>query len=199
LLIAPGTSLRGQVFPLAKLGGPWGDIGIAASYVRIFSEDNDSGDATSDIHPTSYSAGLRARIHPGADPRIILGVSVEYAFTSFRSVGLTPFDLPEVTYRSVRSAVDARIPLGPVSILGGVAFHAIVDANAISTRFYNPSGYGLDAEIGGAFMFVRRVEARLLADYELYSFALAPPSVHSVAGSALDQFYGARLALGFVF
>jgi hypothetical protein len=198
LFPAPAASIRGQLFPLARAGAPWGDIGIVAEYERIFSEMNDASSPVADIQPSSYSAGLRARIHPGRNPRLILGLSIGYAFTSFRSVGPPEFELPDVTYRSVRSAIDARLYFGRFSFLEGVAFRDIIDKDSISTRFYSPEGYGFDAEIGMALVLARAIEVRLVVDYELYSFAFTPPAGATFgAGSARDQIYGSRLAVAF--
>ncbi len=199
LFPAPAASLRGQLFPLARAGSPWADIGLIVEYVRMYSGLNDTNSAPADVFPSSYSAGLRARVHPGTDPPLILGLSVQYAFTSFLAVGPPAFELPDVTYRSIRSAIDSRVSFGRFSLLDQVAFRAAVDKEAISTRFYAPQGYGLDAELGAALMLVRAVEARLVVDYELYSFAFTPPAGATFgAGSARDQLYGAQLAFAFV-
>jgi hypothetical protein len=196
---APGASVRAQVFPLARASAAWEDLGFVGEYRRIFSDMNDSGSAAADAFPSSWSAGLRARIHPGSEPHLILGVSVEYTFASRRAVGQPPFELPDVTYRSVRPAIDTRVYLGRFSILEELAFRAVVDRDAISTRFYSPQGYGLDAEFGAALMVARGIEVRLAADYELYTFVFnAPVGAAFAAGSARDEIYGARLALAFV-
>ena len=198
LFPSPAATIGGQMFPLAHAGAPWGDVGVIAEYLRIFSAMNDASNVAADVRPSAYSGGLRVRIHPGPDPRLILGLSVEYAVTSFRSVGSPPFDLPDVTYRSVRTALDSRVYFGRFSLIEEVAFRAIVDEATISTRFYAPEGYGLDAEVGAAFVLFRGIEARLVVDYENYAFSFTPPPGATFgSGSARDQLYGARLALAF--
>jgi hypothetical protein len=199
LFPAPAAGARGQLFPLARAGGPWGDIGVVAEYLRIFSEMNNTSSAAADVFPSSFSAGLRARIHPGSDPRLILGLSVEYSFISRRAVGPPPFELPDVTYRSIRPAIDTRVYFGRFSLLEEVAFHALFDQNAISTRFYAPRGYGIDAEFGAALALDRTIEARLAVDYEVYAFSFNPPAGATFeAGTARDQLVGAQLAVAFV-
>ncbi len=196
LFPAPALSFRGQLFPLVHARAPWADIGIVAEYVRIFSEMSDSSSAPADLVPSSFSAGLRARIHPGSNPRLIVGLSVEYAFASLRSVGPYPFELPDVTYRSVRPAVDARVSFGRFSLLEQIAYRAIVDLDAISTRFYAPQGHGLDAELGAALLLGPAVECRLALDYELHSFVFSPPAGATFGpGRARDQLYGTQLAI----
>ncbi len=200
LFPAAGVDIRGQLYPLANANVSWArDIGIVAEYLRIFSQMNDTSTLPEDISPSSYSVGLRARIHPGANPRLILGLSLQYTSTSRRAVGPAPFELPDVTYRSVRPAIDTRAYFGRFSIVEEVAFRALVDQDAISTRFYGPRGYGVDAEVGAALQLHRGLEARFGFDYELYSFAFHPPPGATFdAGSARDQLYGVRLALAFI-
>jgi hypothetical protein len=195
---APATSLRGQLFPLSRADGAWRDIGIGADYLRIYSPMNDTSSATSALFASSYSLGLRARIHPGIDPRLILGLSLDYSFTSFRSLGPAQFELPNVTYRSLRPAIDTRVYFGRFSLLEEVAFHAMIATEDISTRFYGPHGYGLDAAFGGALVLAPSIEARLTVDYSIASFLFDPaPASSFAAGGARDQLYGVRLGLGF--
>jgi hypothetical protein len=196
---APEAILGVQLFPLAHARAPWGDIGIVGNYVRIFSVLNDTGSVGADAFPSSYSAGLRARIHPGSDPRLIVGLSLEYAFASRRQVGPSGDELPAVVYRSLRPAVDTRVRLGRFSLVDEIGFHAVLDRDAISPRFYAPQGYGLDAELGGALALDQAIEARLAVDYELYSFGFTPPPGATFGtGSARDQMYGARIVIAFV-
>jgi hypothetical protein len=199
LRAAPAASLRGQLFPLARAGAPWADLGIVGEYTRISSEMNSSSSAAADTFPSSCSAGVRARIHPGSSSGLIVGVSMQYTFTSLRSVGPPPFELPDVTYRTVRPAIDSRVSAGRFALLAEVGFRSLVYKDAISTRFYSPQGYGLDAELGASLLLHRAVEARLAVEYEVYSLAFAPPiGATFAAGGVRDQLYGARLGIAFV-
>lgn len=129
----------------------------------------------------------------------MLGLSIGYACTTFTSVGPPDAELPNVTYRSVRPAVDARVPIGIFSILAGAAFHVLVDPGDISTRFYGPSGYGFASELGGALRIGSRFDMRLTGWYERYVLSFSPsPGAGFGAGNALDELYGGRLALGLV-
>lgn len=196
---APAVNVRGQLFPLAHTGLLLGDVGLVAGYERIASAAGETGSLAADASPSSYAAGLRVRIHPGSDPRLIVGVSVEYTCTSRRAVGSPTSELPDVTYRSVSPALDTRVSFGRVSLKSDFAFRDVVDRGAISTRFYGPHGFGLDAEFGAALALTEALEARLAVDYELYSFAFTPPPGGAFGvGSARDQLYGARLGLALV-
>src|SRR5579872_4339797 len=148
---------------------------MTVEYLRLFSAMSAAGSVVNDVRPSEYAVGLRARIHPGKDPSAILGLSLAYTLVTFASVGPADTELPNVTYRSVRPAVDARFPLGRFSILSSVAYHVIFDAGAISTRFYGPSGYGLDFELGAAVMVAPRIELRLSGWYSRYTFSFTPP------------------------
>jgi hypothetical protein len=191
---APGVSLRGTAFPFA-----WRDVGISAEYLRIYSTANTSGSLLDDLRPSSYAVSARVRVHPGSDPHVLLGFSIGYACTTFASVGTPDIELPNVTYRSVRPAVDVRVPIGVFSVLAGAAFHVLVDPGDISTRFYGPSGYGFASELGGALKIGSKLDMRLTGWYERYSVSFSPsPGAKLGAGGALDELYGGRLALGLV-
>jgi hypothetical protein len=197
---ARSADVSGKIFPFAAARRPWRDIGVAGAYSLTLLQKSDLQGAISSAMPSSHSFGLCARIHPGTDATVLLGACVGYAFTSFGRVGPPNAELPDVTYRSVRSAIDARLAFGSFSLLAAAAFRAMIATDAISARFYGPRGYGLDGEIGGAFMYVRRLEARLVARYERYSFGFTPPpGAAFAAGDALDHLYGVRASLAFVY
>jgi hypothetical protein len=203
LAASPAARVSGTLFPFATTRGVLADLGIAFDYARIFLGKNEFDGAPNGGAPTAYSLSLRARIHPGlaaGKPRVILGIAVGYAFSSFGLVGPANAELPDIAYRAVRPALDARIPLGSFSLLGGVAFRAIINGDSISPRLDSASGFGLDADLGFAFMFARHFEARALARYERHAFdATAPSGTIVRSGSTVDQSYSARLALGLVF
>lgn len=200
LFPALGIGVRAKVFPFAASGAPWGDIGVAVDSSLTFLQTNELEGASTNTVPLSYSLGLCARIHPGTSERFLFGASAGYAFASFGTVGPANSELPDVTYRSVRSAVDARVAFGRFSVLAAAALRVIADPGHISTRFYNPRGFGLDAEVGTAFMFVRRLEARVTARYEQYSFSFhPPPQAMFSAGNASDQLYGIRTSVAFIY
>ena len=190
---APALSLRGELFPFA-----WRDVGFTAEYLKASVGENGAGSPATYIQPSYYAVGLRFRVHPGDDPHVIVGFSVAYARTAFDRVGPTTAELPSVTYRSVRPAIDVRVPFGAFSISATAGFHAILNGGSISTGFYSPSGYGFDGEIGGALMVVPKVEVRFAAWYRRYAFTFVPPTASFGAGGSVDELYGARLALALV-
>jgi len=199
----PAVIARATLFPLAWTKSILGDLGVAFTYGRVSLEKADVDGPLKVAPPTAYSVGLRARIHPGlaaGTPRIILGIEVGYAFSAFSVVGPPNAELPPVTYRALRPALDVRLPLGNFSLLGAAAARVLLDPNGVSLGFGEASGIGFDGELGVALMFVRHVEARLAARYERYSISLKPPSGATFgAGSATDERYSGGLSLAVLF
>jgi hypothetical protein len=189
----PTGAIAAELYPLAGTGSLWGDIGFVAEYSVLFSS---SWDGT---NPTAYGAGMRARIHPGPDSPVLLRITVGYEFNRFGPEDAAEYRVPDVTYRAVRTGVDARIPLGHFSILAGTALRAVIDPNDISLQFYGPHGVGFDAQAGGTVMFLPHFEARLAGSYTRYSFSFGPPPGDTFRpGSAIDQLFGALLAVAYV-
>jgi hypothetical protein len=202
LTAALAARVRGSVFPLATRGSPWGDLAVSFDYSRLFLQKSDfhgAGQGTA----TSYSLGLRGRIHPapaGGDPPVILGLFLQYAFSSFSVAGPANAEVPGVAYRALRPGLDVRIPFGSFSLLGAGAFRGLINTDGISPRFYAPHGFGFDAELGAALMFARHIEARLFARYEHYVLGLTPPPGASFSpGRSTDQWYSLGASLAFVF
>jgi hypothetical protein len=201
LFPAPAVAVGGQVYPFAGTKGILGDIGVAGSYSQLLFVQSTVGSSQLPTTSSSYWGGVRVRIHAGET--VLLGASLSYASTSFTfssassSVGA---QLPNETYQAIRPAVDARVPFGRFALLGTVAFRAVVSSDGLSSRFRSPSINGVEAEVGGAAKIVDGLEARLLGSYEryFYSFGPAPGDVY-VAGGALDQFFGARLTVAYLF
>ena len=188
-----------RIFPLAPLRGPWGDIGLEADYSRVFLRKADLQGAFSTTTPMSYLLGLCARIRPGEAARAVLGVCVDYALTYYGPLGPPTSETPDVSYRSVRPVLETRVAFGAFALSAVAAGRILVDPGDISTRVYNPKGLGFDAEVGAAWMFVRRLEARIYGRYERYSLTLTPPAKTQLGkGMVDDQLYGMGLALALV-
>jgi hypothetical protein len=108
--------------------------------------------------------------------------------------------IPSVDYTANRTAVDARIPAGRFAFLAEAGFRAVLNAGAVAQHFRSTSVEGVDAQLGGAFAIASGWEGRLVVDYERYFYAFSPvPGDAYVAGGALDQFFGARLALAWTY
>ncbi|MBV9948305.1 MAG: hypothetical protein JOZ69_15750 [Myxococcales bacterium] len=188
------VSVSGLLFPFPASLGALRDVGITAEGAMLFA----SGGVDTD--PISYSGGLVARVHPGADPRVILTPSIAYAFASFGSAGPATAELPAVRYRALRPAIDARWQSGDFAVLGGTALRLVLDPSHVSSEFYGPQGLGLDAHLGLAFMVLRRLELRLVGSYQMFSFGFrAPPGSLFDSGGAVDLLYGVALSVARAF
>lgn len=199
LFPAPAVGARAKLFPLQDLGRPWADIGVTADASLMLIQSSQLGGASATSLPLAYGGGLYGRIHPTRSERILVGVAAGYALTSFGPMGPPTAELPDVHYRAVRAAVDGRFAFGKFAVTAAAGFRWMVDPSGISTRFYNPSGYGLDAEVGGSFSFANQWDVRLAGRYERYSFSFSPAAGTFAAGDALDQIFGVRLSIGFTY
>jgi hypothetical protein len=202
-------TVNADVYPFAGLSltgvsRVFRDIGLIGAFSQsLFLESTVSGGSNVSTSETSYLGGLRVRIHPWGDEGTVIGISDAYASQSF-SFGATSTSLmaqiPAVDYTANRTAVDVRIPVGKFAFLAEAGFRAVLDAGAVSQRFRFTSVEGVDAELGGAYAIAHGWEGRLVADYERYFYAFSPvPGDAYVAGGALDQFFGARLALAWIY
>jgi hypothetical protein len=204
VLPAAMFTVNAELFPLAGASGVLRDIGFTGAFSRsLFLESSMPGGASTSTTETSYVAGLRVRIHPGGDAGPILGISDAYASQSFAfgaTGGALASEIPSVAYTANRTAVDVRIPAGKLALLAEAGFRAVLDAGPVAQRFRSASVEGIDAEVGGAFAVAPGWEMRLVADYQRYFYSFAPvPGDAYVAGGALDQFFGARLALAWIY
>jgi len=204
--VAPAAmaSVAAEVFPFAGASGVLRDFGFTGSYAHsLFLKSTLAGGPDVSTTEAAYSFGLRARIHPWGDAGTLFGVSYQYADQSFvfDSAGASvDAQLPSVDYRANRIGADVRIPFGSFALLAGAAFRAVLSAGDVQSRFRAPSVDGVDGEVGASMTVASGWEARLVADYERYFYGFQPmPGDGYVAGGALDQFFGGRLAVAYVY
>jgi hypothetical protein len=204
VLPAAMFSVGVEVFPLAGASGILRDVGLTGSYARsLFLESSIASGSNTGTVESAYAVGIRVRIHPWGDDGPLIGVSDEYAVQSFvfDSVG-SPVDgqVPSVDYQANRAAVDVRVPLGKFALLAGAGFRAVLSGGEVESRFRSPTVQGIDGELGASLTVASGWEMRVVLDYERYFYAFEPaPGDVYVAGGALDQFFGARLALAYIF
>jgi hypothetical protein len=200
LFPGPAINVSGQLYPFADSKGILSDVGLAGSFSQIMLVQSSVGSTSLQTSGTSYWGGLRVRIHPG---RLLLGASLSYASTAFSFSSTdttTTATLPAETYRSVRPGLDLRVPLGPISIIADVAFRAVVGSDGLSARFRSPSVNGVEGEAGAVLAIADGIEARLVGRYERYFYSFKPAVLDVyVAGGALDEFFGARLSVAYLY
>jgi hypothetical protein len=201
------ASVGFEFFPWAEDKGLIRDIGLIGSFSRsLFLASSLGGDAGVSIRTveSAIAGGVRFRIHPWGDEGAIIGVSDEYTSqaVTFDSTGVSAVDdqVPATNYQANRTGVDARIPFGRFALRAGAGFRAVLNAGATAQRFRSPSVEGVDAQFGLSMTVVTGWEARLVGDYERYFYSFGPvPGDGYVAGGALDEFYGATLAVAYIF
>jgi hypothetical protein len=204
VLPAAMLTVGAEVFPLAGASGVLRDIGFIGAFSQsLFLESSVSGGSSVSTSETSYLGGVRVRIHPWGDEGPVIGVSDAYASQSFGfgpTSGPLAVQIPAVDYTANRTAVDARIPVGRFAFLAEAGFRAVLDAGPVAQRFRFTRVEGVDAELGAAFAMAEGWEGRIVADYERYFYAFSPvPGDVYVAGGALDQLFGVRLALAWIY
>jgi hypothetical protein len=204
--VAPAAmvSAGADVFPFAGASGVLRDIGLTGSYARsLFLQSALAGGTNLRSVESAYSFGFRIRTHPWGDGGALLGASYEYAAQSFifDSVGASvDGQVPSVDYRANRIGINARIPFGSFALVAGAGFRAVLSAGEVASRFRSPSTNGVDGTLGASLTVASGWEARLLFDYERYFYGFQPaPGDGYVAGGALDQFFGGRLAVAYVY
>jgi hypothetical protein len=198
LLALLGGRVSAGIYPLASTGRVWGDLGLVVAYARSITEVDSKAVTAS----TSYLAGVRGRIRlgPRTAPRIVLGISASYASSWFRADGPANGQVPAVFYRTVRPAIDLRVPLGRVSILAGGAFRLVVDPDAVDAQFPGTKAFGIDAQAGVGALIGRHIEARLAGTLELYDVRFAgQPGSTAHRGSLVDQRLGGLAAVAVLF
>jgi hypothetical protein len=203
--VAPAFMLDAgaEIFPLGAFD-VLRDLGLTGSYARsLFLESGIAGGSNLSTVESAYSVGLRFRIHPWGDGGTLIGVADEYAVQSFvfDSAGAAiDGQIPSVDYQANRTSVDAHIPLGRFALVAGAGFRAVLSAGDVASRFRGSSAEGVDGKLGVSATVVSGWEVRLLLDYERYFYSFHPvPGDGYVAGGALDQLFGGRLSVAYVF
>jgi hypothetical protein len=209
VLPAAMVAVNAAVYPLAdSQQRALRDFGVVGAYSRtLFLQSNLAGGGTLSTTGSSYYGGLRWRTMPGGDGGLQLGLSVTYVVQSFdfgaAPAGVPATGLPSVSYQAIRPGIDVRIPAGKLSILAQAGFRPVLSAGGaddVAMRFRGATTTGFDAGAGAALTLATGWEARVLADYEGYFYSFQPQAGDLYrAQSAIDQMYGARIAIASVF
>jgi hypothetical protein len=198
LMALLGARVSAGIYPFASSGRFWGDLGLVIAYARAITEI-DSKPVTAS---TAYLAGVRGRFRlgPRTAPRLVVGISASYASSWFRAAGPATGQVPAVFYRTVRPAIDLRVPIGPVSLLAGGAFRLVVDPDSVEAQFPGTKAFGVDAQAGVGVGIGRHLEARLAGTLEVYDVRFAgQPGSTAHRGSLVDQRLGGLAAVAVLF
>ncbi|UQA58180.1 hypothetical protein [Polyangium aurulentum] len=200
---APMASIALEVYPAAGTDIPvLKHLGITGSYARAFglSSSTEGGEPA----PTTYqriSAGLRGRIPFSGPKGPVLGINGGIRMVTFEieEPALLAGEVPDVDYFALRGGIDGVIPIGRVSILAGFDWLEPLKTGEVYGRFREASVHGIGAMAGVGVRIAGGFEVRLLGEYSRFFSDFNPVlGDPHVAGGALDQFFGIRLAGAYV-
>jgi hypothetical protein len=177
------------------------NLGLRASFSRsmALSSASEKGGAQIDGAWTNFDVGLRLGM---PSHRADLGASLSYGGFgfSFEQAGASMIELPDVDYRFFRAGGDLQYPLGRFRGTLDLGYRFVLSEGVLDMRFPHSSAAGVDAaaglamEVGGGFAI------QVTGQYVRMFFDLQPqPGDVHVAGGALDQVFGVRLATMFTY
>lgn len=197
----PMVSIAGEVYPLASTDIPvLKGLGITAGFARAIGLN--SAEEGGDPMSTTYqriNLGLRERLALGESS--VLGINAGLRLLTFEidAEGEFARTVPNVSYTLLRFGVDTRLPVGPVGLALGADYLLPLSSGEVYERFEGTSVAGIGAMAGVMFPITGGFEARLLVEYARFFSSFDPPlGAAYVAGGALDQYLGVRLAGAYI-
>ncbi|WP_437916309.1 hypothetical protein WME73_16470 [Sorangium sp. So ce302] len=198
----PALSISGEVYPLASTDIPvLKGLGITAGFMMAPGLNSAVGDG--DPIGTTYqriNLGLRERLSIGESS--VLGISAGLRLLTFEvdAAEALASTVPNVSYTLIRAGLDARVPVGPVALALGADYLFPLSSGPVYDRFAGASVQGIGAMAGVLVPVTTGVEARLLVEYARF-FSSFEPAIGDryVAGGAIDQYLGVRLAGAYVY
>lgn len=198
----PALSISGEVYPLASTDIPvLKGLGITAGYMLALGLNSAVGEG--DPISTTYqriNLGLRERLSIGESS--VLGISAGLRLLTFEvdAPEALARTVPNVSYTLVRGGLDLRVPAGPVALALGADYLFPLSSGPVYDRFAGASVQGIGAMAGVLVPVTTGVEARLLVEYARF-FSSFEPAIGDpyVAGGAIDQYLGVRLAGAYVY
>ncbi|WP_437737081.1 hypothetical protein [Sorangium sp. So ce1335] len=198
----PALSVAGEVYPLASTDIPvLKGLGITAGYARALGLNSAVGGG--DPISTTYqriNLGLRERLSLGEASQ--LGISAGLRFVTFEIEA--PADLartvPNVDYTLFRAGLDGRFPVGPVALALGAEYLLPLSSGPVYDRFTAASVQGIGAMAGVMVPIATGIEGRVLVEYARFFSSFQPEQGDAyIAGGAIDQYLGLRLAGAYVY
>jgi hypothetical protein len=186
------------------------DLGITVSYARAFALES-STDGGEPIGTTyqRFGVGLRLRhafagmsLADAGAPVVGLSGGLRLIRFSYDAPDQLAAEVPDVSYTLLRVGVDGRVPLGPVAALVMFDYLGPLSAGAVYDRFRDASvaGIGLGAGVAVPVPALAGLEVRLLVEYTRFFSSFAPVVGDAyVAGGALDELLGIRLAGAYIY
>jgi len=195
-----------EVYPGASSGTPVAkDVGLVGRFASSFEVESKTKDGAQVARGSlnRYALGVRGRILAGdKKDGALIGLEATYGVWAFVFRGLDDVvsDALAVDYKYVRAAADARLPWGPLALLGGAGYMNISSAGPFSDRFPHASIQGVDAKVGAAYAVASQVGVRALLTYtRIFSSAHPDLGAPYIAGGALDQYVIVDLGVSAIF
>ncbi|WP_441287677.1 hypothetical protein ACSRUE_36960 [Sorangium sp. KYC3313] len=198
----PALSVSGELYPLASTDiAVLKGLGVTAGYARALGLNSAVG--SGDPISTTYeriNLGLRERLSLGEAS--VLGISAGLRFLTFEIDA--PADLamtvPNVSYTLFRAGLDGRFPVGPIALALGAEYILPLSSGPVYERFTGASVQGIGALAGVMVPVATGIEARLLVEYARFFSSFQPEQGDAyIAGGAIDQYLGLRLAGAYVY
>ncbi|WP_434045848.1 MULTISPECIES: hypothetical protein [Sorangium] len=198
----PAISVSGELYPLASTDiAVLKGLGITAGYARALGLNSAvGGGAPVSTTYQRVNLGLRERLSIGDASQ--LGISAGLRFLTFEVDA--PADLartvPNVSYTLFRAGLDGRFPVGPVALALGAEYILPLSSGPVYERFTGASVQGIGALAGVMIPVATGIEARLLVEYARFFSSFQPEQGDAyIAGGAIDQYLGLRLAGAYVY
>ncbi|WP_438035895.1 hypothetical protein [Sorangium sp. So ce204] len=198
----PALSVSGELYPLASTDiAVLKGLGVTAGYARALGLNSAVG--SGDPISTTYeriNLGLRERLSLGEAS--VLGISAGLRFLTFEIDA--PADLartvPNVSYTLFRAGLDGRVPVGPIALALGAEYILPLSSGPVYERFTGASVQGIGALAGVMVPVATGIEARLMVEYARFFSSFQPEQGDAyIAGGAIDQYLGLRLAGAYVY
>jgi hypothetical protein len=193
LPIAPMVSLGLEAYPWASSRIPvLRDLGFRGRFSQGFFLNSETPQGVKiDTNWMRFGGDVRERfLLPGRhSAEIGIFVGADASHFSMKTEVPVPALIPAAQTTAIRFGLDGRwLVAGRLSALASAAYLLTTSVGEIYDRFRSPRVFGVDGELGAAFVIVPGLEARLMGRYTRYVASFKPIiGDQIVAGGALDE------------
>jgi hypothetical protein len=197
--ITPTPAISADFYPGARTGtSVLQDIGVFGDFKLGIAKDKSVPEGRSaSVSWTRFDIGLKYRIwltrREWKAPMIAPSISYGREAYSFDRLDPPPepLETPAANYETLRPRIEGRLPLGPIAILGGAGFLAILSSGEVGGKFRDTTVIGWEADLALAIplpFIGKPFEARLGFGYRRYIYWFSPIAGDPyVANGAHDQ------------
>jgi hypothetical protein len=201
--IVPMPAIALDLFPFAPGGTRFlQDLGVFGDFkLGLVSQKTLADGTKAPASWTRFDAGLKYRIWIKRTPKSpIISLALSYGQESYRfhpsTAPAEPLDTPSASYAILRPRIEARVPVGPVVLLVGGGYLAVLDTVAFAGNFRDPSIYAWEADFALAVPIGNVIEVRGGIAYRrfvhIFGAAKGDPYIASVAD---DQMFRGDLGI----